>query len=325
MTTPYYHEQEQQYTFYQLPKQLLKDAQYQDISLDARILYCLLLDRMQLSQKNGWKDEAGQTYIIYTQNEIMKDLSCSSRSVTRMLKDLEEAGMIARKRQTMYRPWWIYVHPLRQSSQKETSGHFQTTSPEETKGSVLMCQRETTETPEGNNMSSQEEITSSFRMASHDTPKGNNVSSQEEITGDFQMASHDTPNGNDMSSQKEIACNFQMASHDTPNGNTNKNNINNTEYSKTEESENDFSKNRKAEAEEAPARQQADEDDSRAKLSPYLEHQYEMEMTYAQKGAEAEAAKRTARQDWWPENFLELSLDQRAELWRQQARKQQKE
>ena len=162
-------------------------------------------------------------------------------------------------------------------------------------------------------------------MASHDTPKGNNVSSQEEMTGDFRMASHDTPKGNNMSSQKEIACSFQMASHDTPNGNTNKNNINYTEYIKTEESENDFSKNRKAEAEEAPARQQADEDDSCAKLSPYLEHQYELEMAYARKGAEAEATTRTARQDWWPENFLELSLDQRAELWRQQTRKQQKE
>ena len=230
-----------------------------------------------------------------------------------MLKDLEEAGMIARKRQTMYRPWWIYVHPLQQSSQKETSGHFQTTSPEETKGSVLMCQRETTETPEGNNMMCQMETT--------EVPNGNNMSSQEEMTGDFRMASHDTPKGNNMSSQKEIACSFQMASHDTPNGNTNKNNINYTEYIKTEESENDFSKNRKAEAEEAPARAK----DSPVKASAYQEHQYKLEMTYAQKGAEAEATTRTARQDWWPENFLELSLDQRAELWRQQTRKQQKE
>ena len=185
MTTPYYHGQEQQYTFYQLPKQLLKDAQYQDISLDARILYCLLLDRMQLSQKNGWQDEAGRTYIIYTQNEIMKDLSCSSRSVTRMLKDLEEAGMIARKRQTMYRPWWIYVHPLRQSSQKETSGHFQTTSPEETKGSVLRCQRETTEAPEGNNIRCQTETAevsegNSMRCQNEtaEVPKGNNMRCQ---------------------------------------------------------------------------------------------------------------------------------------------------
>ena len=287
MTTPYYHGQEQQYTFYQLPKQLLKDAQYQDISLDARILYCLLLDRMQLSQKNGWQDEAGRTYIIYTQNEIMKDLSCSSRSVTRMLKDLEEAGMIARKRQTMYRPWWIYVHPLQQSSQKETSGHFQTASPKETKGSVL--------------------------------------TGQKEVSGDFQMASPERTKGSVLTGQKEVSGDFQMASPEGTKGSTNKNNINNTEYSKTEESDNDFSKNRKAEAEEAPARQQADEEDSCAKLSPYLEHQYELEMAYARKGTEAEAAKQTARQDWWPENFQELSLDQRAEVWRKQARKQPKE
>ena len=152
-------------------------------------------------------------------------------------------------------------------------------------------------------------------MASHDTPNGNNMSSQKEITGDFQMASHDTPNGNNMSSQEETASDFQMASHDTPNGNTNKNNINYTEYIKTEESENDFSKNRKAEAEEAPAR------NSNAKLSAYQEHQYNLEKTYAQKGAEA--AKEIERQTWWPDNFQELSLNQRAELWRQQARKRQ--
>lgn len=113
----------------------------------------------------------------------------------------------------------------------------------------------------------------------------------------------------------------QRETTEVPNGNTNNNNINNTEYIKTEESENDFSKNRKAEAEEAPACAK----DSPVKASAYQEHQYKLEMAYARKGAEAEATTRTARQDWWPENFLELSLDQRAELWRQQARKQQKE
>ena len=253
MTTAYYKGQEQAYTFYQLPKQLLKDKQYQAISLEARLLYCLFSDRMQLSQKNGWQDEAGQTYIIYTQNEIMEELGCSSRSAVRILKELEEANMVERKRQGMYRPTLIYVRPL-QTRQKEVSGDFQTASPERTKGSVL--------------------------------------------TG-----------------QKEMSGDFQMAGHEVPNGNTSNNNINNTEYIKTEESENDFSKNRKAEAEEAPAR------NSNAKLSAYQEQQYNLEKTYAQKGAEA--AKEIERQTWWPENFQELSLNQRAELWRQQARKRQ--
>ena len=264
MTTAYYKGQEQAYTFYQLPKQLLKDKQYQAISLEARLLYCLFLDRMQLSQKNGWQDEAGQTYIIYTQNEIVEELGFSSRSAVRILKELEEANMVERKRQGMYRPTLIYVQPLR-------SG----------KG----CQKETTEAPNGNNMRCQKETT-------------------------------EAPNGNNMMCQKETTCSFQMAGYEAPNGNTSNNNINHTEYIKTEESENDFSKNRKAEAEEAPAR------NSNAKLSAYQEHQYNLEKTYAQKGA-AEAAKQTARQDWWPENFQELSLNQRAELWRQQARKRQ--
>ena len=262
MTTAYYKGKEQAYTFYQLPKQLLKDKQYQAISLEARLLYCLFLDRMQLSQKNGWQDEAGQTYIIYTQNEIVEELGCSSRSAVRILKELEEANMVERKRQGMYRPTLIYVQPLRsgQGCQKETTAEQK---------EITECQKETTE----------------------------------------------APNGNNMRCQTETTCSFQMAGHEVPNGNTSNNNINNTEYIKTEESENDFSKNRKAEAEEAPAR------NSNAKLSAYQEHQYNLEKTYAQKGAEA--AKEIERQTWWPDNFQELSLNQRAELWRQQARKRQ--
>ncbi len=68
MTTAYYKGQEQAYTFYQLPKQLLKDKQYQAISLEARLLYCLFLDRMQLSQKKRL-ERRGRTdlYYLYTE------------------------------------------------------------------------------------------------------------------------------------------------------------------------------------------------------------------------------------------------------------------
>ena len=129
------------------------------------------------------------------------------------------------------------------------------------------------------------------------------------------MASPERTKGSVLTGQKEMSGDFQMASPEGTKGNASNNNINNTEYIKTEESENDFSKNRKAEAEEAPAR------NSNAKLSAYQEHQYNLEKTYAQKGAEA--AKEIERQTWWPDNFQELSLNQRAELWRQQARKRQ--
>ena len=181
MTTAYYKGQEQAYTFYQLPKQLLKDKQYQAISLEARLLYCLFLDRMQLSQKNGWKDEAGQTYIIYTQNEIVEELGCSSRSAVRILKELEEANMVERKRQGMYRPTLIYVQPLRSGKgcQKETTAGQK---------EITECQKETTEAPKGNNMRCQKETT--------EAPKENNMRCQKEIA--------EVPNGNNMMCQKEI-------------------------------------------------------------------------------------------------------------------------
>lgn len=41
-----------------------------DLSYTARLLYALLLDRSTLSQKNGWQDSEGRTYIVYPVSEI---------------------------------------------------------------------------------------------------------------------------------------------------------------------------------------------------------------------------------------------------------------
>ena len=82
--------------------------------------------------------------------------------------------------------------------------------------------------------------------------------------------------------------------------------------SKTEESKNDFIKKTKAEAEEAPAC----ENNKPAKINAFA-HQWDKELAYAQKGVTAET--QAERPTWWPDNFQELSLAQRAALWRQQA------
>ena len=43
------------------PRFLLK----MDISQTAKLLYALLLDRTTLSQRNGWQDDQGRTFIVY--------------------------------------------------------------------------------------------------------------------------------------------------------------------------------------------------------------------------------------------------------------------
>ena len=52
------------------PRFLLK----MDISQTAKLLYALLLDRTTLSQRNGWQDDNGRTFIVYPIAEIAEML-----------------------------------------------------------------------------------------------------------------------------------------------------------------------------------------------------------------------------------------------------------
>ena len=45
------------YSFYRVPKALVKADLFQKMSGDAKLLYAVLLDRMSLSIKNGWQDK----------------------------------------------------------------------------------------------------------------------------------------------------------------------------------------------------------------------------------------------------------------------------
>ena len=57
------------------PRFLLK----MDISHTAKLLYALLLDRTTLSQKNGWQDGEGRTFIVYPVAEIADMLDSVER------------------------------------------------------------------------------------------------------------------------------------------------------------------------------------------------------------------------------------------------------
>ena len=63
MTLDYFYgNQAEQFSFYRIPKVLFTDERYKGISAEAKILYGILLDRISLSQKNGWLDEANRVY-----------------------------------------------------------------------------------------------------------------------------------------------------------------------------------------------------------------------------------------------------------------------
>ena len=82
------------------------------ISSDAKLLYELLLDRMELSYRNGWIDEQNRVFIIFTVEEVMTTLHCRSEKAVRLFTELDNKkgiGLIERQRQGLGKPAIIYV------------------------------------------------------------------------------------------------------------------------------------------------------------------------------------------------------------------------
>lgn len=73
------------------------------------MLYCIAMDRMSLSAKNGWLDEKQRVYIILTISEIMESMCCASQKATKLLQELETYRLIEKKRQGHCKPNLIYV------------------------------------------------------------------------------------------------------------------------------------------------------------------------------------------------------------------------
>ena len=103
-------EDAEQYQFYRIPKLLITSDQFKDVSVEAKLLYGLMLDRLSLSIKNGWFDAMNRAYIIYTIEDVMEDMHCRSQKACKLVSELEKnAGLIKKKRQGLGKPSLIYV------------------------------------------------------------------------------------------------------------------------------------------------------------------------------------------------------------------------
>ena len=98
--------------FYKIPKVLFTDEQYQSVSTDAKMLYGLLLDRMHLSEKNGWIDRYGRVYQFFTIRQAQECLHFGHEKVCRLFRELELADLIERKRQGQGKASIIYLKRL---------------------------------------------------------------------------------------------------------------------------------------------------------------------------------------------------------------------
>jgi hypothetical protein len=118
----YYGAEAEQFSFYRVPRMLIKDENFKGLSSDAKLLYGLMLDRMSLSIKNGWFDNDNRAYIIYTIDSIMEDLGCGKDKAVKVVAELDQKkgiGLIEKVRRGLGKPDLIYVKNFI-NSKKET-------------------------------------------------------------------------------------------------------------------------------------------------------------------------------------------------------------
>ena len=119
MTLDYFYGQAGElFAFYRIPKALFQEPQFQTLSTDAKTLYGILLDRTSLSVKNGWLDEQGRVFIIFTIEDVKRALCCADNKATKLLRELEKFGLIERKRRGLGRPSLVYVKNFSADSSK---------------------------------------------------------------------------------------------------------------------------------------------------------------------------------------------------------------
>ena len=138
MTLDYFYGQAGElFSFYRIPKALFQEPRFQNLSTDAKTLYGILLDRMSLSVKNEWFDKKDRVFIIFTIEDVKRTLRCADNKATKLLRELEEFGLIERKRRGQGKPCLVYVKNFSSESSKES---VKNRDNDDSCGSKIACQ-----------------------------------------------------------------------------------------------------------------------------------------------------------------------------------------
>lgn len=97
-------------TYLQLPKALIYDDEYRDLSADEVILYAVLRDRINLSKEHNksFEDETG-LFILYSQSALAVVMGKSERTIRRSIKALKEHKLILIVQDEKGKPGRIYI------------------------------------------------------------------------------------------------------------------------------------------------------------------------------------------------------------------------
>ena len=97
------------YFHMQMPRWLFCDPHYTDMSLEAKVAYTFLLNRYQLSRRNGWVNRHGEVYIIYTREDLAREMQVSYRKAISCFKELADRKLVWEQRQGRGLPNRIFL------------------------------------------------------------------------------------------------------------------------------------------------------------------------------------------------------------------------
>lgn len=124
----FYNRGAESFNFIRVPWVLIEDEYFKNLSTDAILLYSIMLQRASLSYKNKWFDEEGRIFIYFTVNEVMNTFKRASEKSAKIMKELENIGLIEKKRQGLGKPNVIYVKDFMSAVNKTTGNRNSRTS-----------------------------------------------------------------------------------------------------------------------------------------------------------------------------------------------------
>ncbi|MBF0992859.1 MAG: replication initiator protein A [Granulicatella sp.] len=84
--------------FLMLPAGLAYGELYKDLSSDSKFAWTILNDRAKLSKQNGWYDEDGSIYFIFSNNDLVEIIKQSEPKIIKIKKELIEFGLLEQRR-----------------------------------------------------------------------------------------------------------------------------------------------------------------------------------------------------------------------------------
>ena len=107
--------------FYSLPCELFSNPVLSDLTDRSKLVYCLLLDNLRLSEQYDRYDREGNLFVRYNAKKLASILKCSTSSITRAMDQLRDMGLAVLEQAEYCSEWRVYLRDYRKIIQIKTS------------------------------------------------------------------------------------------------------------------------------------------------------------------------------------------------------------